>query len=73
MDPIISGKSKTINVRFSPMSSHKKHKKYIQINYNRNLIESDYTNNKISFKNKDYIRYKSDLKVIKKIILTKSL
>ncbi|WP_297898955.1 right-handed parallel beta-helix repeat-containing protein [Methanobrevibacter sp.] len=59
--PISTGKSLTVLVKFFKYSTHKKYTKYAQINYNKAVVESNYNNNKVSFKNSNYQRYKSDL------------
>ncbi|RBQ22620.1 hypothetical protein ALNOE001_16770 [Candidatus Methanobinarius endosymbioticus] len=55
--------------KFFSYNLHKKYKKYAQINSDKTLIETNYQNNKISFKQNDYSRYITDLKVIKDVKL----
>lgn len=45
-----AGKSKTYTVNFFRYSAHKKYKKYVQINYNKDSYDNNYTNNKLGFK-----------------------
>ncbi|BBL62252.1 hypothetical protein MARBORIA2_08180 [Methanobrevibacter arboriphilus] len=56
-------KSKTINVNFFKYSTHKKYTKYVEINYNKAINETNYKNNKISFKTSNYQRFKADLTI----------
>lgn len=61
---IAAGKSLTFEVKFFKYSNHSKYIKYAQINFDKSINESNYKNNKVSFKS-NYQRYKSDLIVSK--------
>ncbi|MCK9151831.1 right-handed parallel beta-helix repeat-containing protein [Methanobacterium alcaliphilum] len=45
-----TGKYRTVKVNFYKYSTHKKKYKYAKINYNRKIIESNYSNNQVKFK-----------------------
>jgi len=60
-----AGKSKTYTVKFFKYSTHKKYKKYAQINYNKTAYEKDYTNNKLGFKSNVAYGYAADLCITK--------
>jgi hypothetical protein len=57
---IFAGKSLKLSIPFFKYSTHSKYTKYAKINYKKDQIESNYKNNKVSFKN-SYQRYKADL------------
>ncbi|RBQ22273.1 hypothetical protein ALNOE001_20030 [Candidatus Methanobinarius endosymbioticus] len=54
-------------VKFYPYYHHIKYKKLAYINFGKHAVESDYSNNKVLFKNDDYIRYKADVRTVKVI------
>jgi len=54
-------KSVNLKVKFYKYEAHKKYKKFAEINHDRVVEESFYNNNRVSFKNQDYQRYKADL------------
>lgn len=60
-----AGRSKTYTVNFFKYSSHKKYKKYAQINYNKAAYEKNYTNNKLGFKSNVAYGYCADLSITK--------
>jgi len=58
---LAKNRSTNIKVKFFNFNSHKKFTKYAEINHDKKVEESFYNNNKISFRNNDYQRYKADL------------
>jgi len=54
-------RSTTIRFKFFNYNTHKKHRKFAEINHDKRLEESFYDNNRVSFRTKDYQRFKADL------------